>query len=81
MELCNFTLWDYLYKEPACRDIPGWNSTMEDGTASDRVALISEIMKHILNGLVFIHDLNEIHRDLHPSNGNPNSYFELLKVL
>ena len=28
-----------------------------------------KIMHHILNGIIYIHYLNEVHRDLSPNNG------------
>ena len=31
------------------------------------------IMQQILNGIIYIHHLNEVHRDLSPNNGTPFS--------
>ena len=82
MELCSFTLDDYVHRRPGpdCQDLPEWEFVMKSGTVEERVALIGSIMKQILNGLIFIHDQNEVHRDLHPVNGNQIGS-QLLKFL
>lgn len=41
-------------------------------TPEFRAMEIWNIMKQIANGLVFIHENNEIHRDLKPTNGLTN---------
>ena len=44
-----------------------WNQTSE---TRPRFSVICEIMQDILDGLKFIHDKDEVHRDLTPPNGN-----------
>jgi serine/threonine protein kinase len=72
MELCDITLQDFI----AGNRGPIQKTTaleLDDKTTSrDPHALkwheVCKIMKHILKGLVFIHESREIHRDLKPSN-------------
>jgi serine/threonine protein kinase len=63
MELCSFTLREYVHVKPQ------WKLTMKKGTVEERVALVGGVMKQVLHGLVFIHEQDEVHRDLHPLNG------------
>jgi serine/threonine protein kinase len=68
MELCDMNLDTYIYSRstPKLVDkIPYFFNA----TATERAAQIKNIMLDIANGLVFIHDHNEVHRDLKPHNG------------
>lgn len=57
MELCDSNLEIFIRKHGALREAP---VTMPQ---------ILEIMVQIVNGVAFIHDQNEVHRDLKPRNG------------
>jgi serine/threonine protein kinase len=67
MELCDTNLEEYIKGEK--RDICGlleWSTAIEKGHAP---FLICAIMQQLLSGLKFIHDHNQVHRDLNPKNG------------
>lgn len=65
MELCSLNLERYSRGE----DIPfivNWKSIRE----RNEIALkLCEINAHIIEGLIFIHENQEVHRDLSPHNG------------
>ena len=68
MELCEFTLEQYLCGAVTQMHLVSWDIIRSDGN----VRLATEvygIVEDIMNGLVFIHDLHEVHRDLSPQNG------------
>jgi serine/threonine protein kinase len=69
MELCHCTLQAYANGEnfPSLRN---WRSICTSGLKPEYIAaFIFEILEDIINGLIFIHGHDEVHRDLSPSNG------------
>lgn len=70
MELCAFTLEQYIHgKGP----VPGWGVSWESVRSGDNLREnVVRIFRHIVNGLIFIHEKNEVHRDLSPQNGIPD---------
>lgn len=72
MELCDFTLEEYIHG----KEVPQLQSL--ESIRSDKLfgvhglqAYVFGIAMEILNGLIFIHRHNEVHRDLSPQNGIP----------
>jgi len=68
MELCDINLHDYTRK-PFEKRIPGlmiWEHAILHGHAP---FVIFAILQQILAGIVYIHNLGEVHRDLTPQNG------------
>jgi serine/threonine protein kinase len=66
MELCDLNLATYITWE--------WRPTIQETTmplvnAHERMEQVWNIMKDITNGVAFIHNHNEVHRDLKPHNG------------
>ena len=59
MELCDFNLETYISQR--------WVDRLEDRF---KLPQILRIMRDITNGITFIHETKEIHRDLKPRNGN-----------
>ena len=71
MELCDLNLEEYIHEKNG--NIPG----LLDWETVDSVEgkfLIVAIMQQLLNGLIFIHEKDEIHRDLDPKNGDHLSF-------
>jgi len=71
MEMCDINLDDYLHKS---RDIDGllkWQDAIVQGHGP---FLVVSILQQILAGLVYIHSVNEVHRDLSPQNGEDLHY-------
>jgi len=67
MELCDIDLQNYMYgAKLEIRGLVDWSTAEEEGL---RPFLIIAIMQQILCGLTFIHDHDEVHRDLAPQNG------------
>jgi len=65
MELCDISLGNYLLGHEL-EDVVSWATVQEQ----DEVATHAyNILQQILNGLLFIHCLGEVHRDLSPQNG------------
>jgi len=70
MELCDLNLEKYLKRD--------WTASMREKfpffscemPPEMRMSQVWEIMENIRNGVAFIHELHEIHRDLKPRNGN-----------
>jgi serine/threonine protein kinase len=60
MELCSVSLESYMAKQEAVADLPRWERTKEQ---------ILNIYVQIVDGLDFIHEHGEAHRDLSPPNG------------
>jgi len=71
MELCYFTLEKYIYGQEVPH-LANW-AGIRSGPVESRIARITEIADHIVQGLSFIHELGEVHRDLSPPNGTPYS--------
>jgi len=51
------------------------------GTLHAKNLEVVEILNQIVDGLVFIHSLNEVHRDLKPENGSSPTLERLIIVL
>lgn len=70
MELCDFTLEEYIHGKEVPR-LKNWESIRSDKLfgAYELKFYVLEIAEEILNGLIFIHRHDEVHRDLSPQNG------------
>jgi len=66
MELCDFTLEKYIYGD----DVPYLNNwaSIRSGPVESVILEVHRIADHIIKGLIVIHDLGEVHRDLSPQN-------------
>lgn len=60
MELCSISLETYMNADESLASLPKWVSESLQ---------ICDIFTQILNGLAFIHENGEVHRDLSPQNG------------
>jgi serine/threonine protein kinase len=75
MELCDINLdmyIEFICKPSSRPDLPGHLPITGNANAflyPDQMAII-DILRDITNGVVFIHDHQEIHRDLKPRNSN-----------
>ena len=74
MELCDFTLEDY------CRgfDVPileNWTVIRKQRALALSICLIND---QIVDGLIYIHSSQEVHRDLTPHNGIRTSILSLI---
>jgi len=67
MELCDLTLDDYAKGKILVPTLPNWKTAKENNTV---LRLIVPIICQIIDGVVFIHNHDEVHRDLKPSNSN-----------
>lgn len=69
MELCDFTLEHYLRGAETVSHVDSLDTIRSEGPArlADEIYSIAE---DITNGLIFIHGLGEVHRDLSPQNGS-----------
>lgn len=66
MELCDFNLETYAHGDDA-GPLESWKIIQSQG----RVEVVTlHIMEQILDGLIFVHSQNEVHRDLTPQNGS-----------
>ena len=67
MEFCDIDLEKYIkgYKKHIC-GLLDWDIAVKGGHAP---FLICAIMQQLLSGLKFIHDHDQVHRDLTPMNG------------
>jgi serine/threonine protein kinase len=67
MELCNINLEEYIQGTKAgVRGLIDWQTACIEG---QRQFLIFAIMQQLLSGLAFIHDHDEVHRDMALQNG------------
>ena len=66
MELCDISLANYLLGQEL-KDVVSWPTVREQ---EEILSHAYNILQQILNGLVYIHCLEEVHRDLSPHNGN-----------
>jgi serine/threonine protein kinase len=69
MEFCDLNLESYItrtWSEEMWLKVPYF--TIEQPTRM-RTAQIWDIMEDITRGVAYIHNLNEVHRDLKPCNG------------
>src|SRR5271163_1000164 len=67
MELCDSNLEEYIQGK---KDIPrllGWATAIEQGLGP---FFLCSFMRQIVNGLKFIHEHSEVHRDFNPQNGS-----------
>lgn len=68
MELCDLSLKTYIHRrDPSKESVPIF---ITDHPPPLKVQQIWKIMRHIANGLKFIHSIDLHHRDLKPDNGN-----------
>src|SRR5215471_3691035 len=65
MKLCEISLEKYIQGE-TINDLINWNTVRIRNEVHEQAY---KIMQQILNGLIYIHCLNEVHRDLSPNNG------------
>lgn len=65
MELCDISLGNYLLGHEL-KDVASWATVQEQDEVPTHAY---NILQQILNGLVYIHCLDEVHRDLSPQNG------------
>ena len=65
MKLCEISLEKYIQGE-TINDLINWNTVRIRNEVHEHAY---KIMQQILNGLIYIHCLNEVHRDLSPNNG------------
>ena len=66
MELCDFTLKQYSSGEDV-PFLPSWHIVRERANFQES---LYQITNQIVDGLIFIHENQEVHRDLCPSNGS-----------
>jgi len=69
MELCDMSLEDYLQGQEL--EHMSWAAIREQ---EEVLTHAYNILQQILNGLIFIHCLHEVHRDLSPANGMPTRF-------
>lgn len=65
MELCEVSLEKYIQGE-TINNLISWNTVHISNKVHEHAY---DIMQQILNGIIYIHCLNEVHRDLSPNNG------------
>jgi serine/threonine protein kinase len=65
MELCEISLEKYMQGE-TITGLINWNTVRIQNEVHEQAY---KIMQQILNGMIYIHCLNEVHRDLSPNNG------------
>ena len=65
MELCEISLENYIQGE-TIDDLINWKTVHIRNEVHQHAY---KIMQQILNGIIYIHCLNEVHRDLSPTNG------------
>ena len=66
MELCDMSLENYLQGQEL--EHVSWAAIRAQ---EEVLSHAYNILQQILNGLIFIHSLHEVHRDLSPANGMP----------
>ena len=67
MELCDITLEEYIYgRKTGVRGLVDWETAHKEG---QHEFLVIAIMQELLRGLAFIHEQDEVHRDMTPQNG------------
>ena len=74
IELRDITLDSYLYCG-SISGLPDWKDIHDRGKVQ---AYVDSILQHIVNGLVYIHCLREVHRNLSPQTVNPNNAILIL---
>ena len=68
MELCDLNLHDFIYGDPKLGLLFPIPRFIKNVPSSVKVAQIWNPMEHIACGLVYIHSIHEVHRDLKPRN-------------
>jgi len=78
MELCEISLENYMQGR-TINGLVDWNTVRIRNEVHEHAY---KIMQQILNGLIYIHCRNEVHRDLSPNNGTSFSeiYFNMLRL-
>lgn len=66
MELCDFTLTDYIYYNRTADELPCFDSL----DSRSVVQQIWDIITQIADGVKFIHEMKYVHRDLKPNNSD-----------
>jgi serine/threonine protein kinase len=74
MELCDITLASYI-RDGNVNGLEPWQAIPQN----QKLPHILIIVEEIVDGLLHIHGHHEVHRDLHPDNGDP-SRSNLLKL-
>ena len=78
MELCDISLANYLLGQELS-GLASWTTVREQDEIPTHAY---NILQQILNGLLYIHCLEEVHRDLSPQNGESHRrFFSLSSVL
>jgi serine/threonine protein kinase len=72
MELCDLNLDNFIHAQPESTAYPAFPHFVRDTSPNIQAEQIWNVMKHIANGVVFIHGHGEVHRDLKPTNGTLN---------
>jgi serine/threonine protein kinase len=67
MELCDFTLTDYIYSDKKMVDVLPCFDSLE---SRSKVQKIWDVMMQIADGVTFIHEKKYVHRDLKPNNSD-----------
>jgi serine/threonine protein kinase len=77
MELCQATLAEYLDGDMTIHGLTAWKDLQDLQYREAKIRQSHIILQHILNGLVYIHSLEKVHRDLKPQNSRnrPHSHF------
>lgn len=70
MELCDVNLHDYINGKRAEKWIKEPLFVVQSCSSMLRMRNLWTIMRHIANGLEFIHENGYVHRDMKPNNGN-----------
>jgi len=65
MEICDTTLEKYMNGQ-SVEGLMDWETVVQSDT---RETYVYGILRHILHGLLYIHTLHEVHRDLSAHNG------------
>jgi len=73
MELCETSLEKYI-RGGTIDGLIDWNTVHDRNEVHEHAY---KIMQQILNGVIYIHCCNEVHRDLSPNNGTSFSDFIL----
>ena len=68
MELYDCNLEEYIQGRKTVPPLLAWENAIQNGEAA---FFICFIMRQIINGLKFIHDQDEVHRDFNPQNSTP----------
>src|SRR5271163_3797641 len=68
MELCDCNLEEYIYGRKRPLRLMSWDTAIAHGEGPFLVCVIT---LHIASGLKFIHEKDQVHRDLNPQNSNP----------